>query len=170
MNLFSSQLVIMDPARLPGNREMGVLNDVRTGRWVMYPRRKKGRLSSVTLLHETAAAHVLGRQTNLTELEDIYDSTFQSEVFNVSCEDALVFLDFAVYLAKPDIVGVEPTLDFLRVGGDELVLKGYAHRTLRRTFEAGHMIRHNGEGGLAGRPSVLRDEEGCAVAIFLYLR
>lgn len=170
MNLYSSQLVLMDPAHLPGGRGMGVVNDVRTGRWELYPRRKDGRLSSVTLLHESAAAHMIGRQTDLSELEDIYGSSFTSETFSVSCDEVLAVVDLAVCLAMPDLVGVESTIDFIRGDKDQDLLKGYVHRDLRRTFEAGHLVRHRGGDTVSGRPSVLRDEDGCAVAIFLYLR
>lgn len=170
MNLFASQLVIMDPGRVPGGREMGVVNDVRTGRWELYPRRKDAHLVSVTLLHETAAACIAGRQTDLSDLEGFFRSTFVTESFEVTCEKAIAFLDLAAYLATPGIVGVEQTLDFIREGKDRSTLKGHVHRDLRRTFEAGHLLKHHGEHPLSGRPSVLRDEEGCAVAIFLYLR
>lgn len=170
MNLYSSQLVLMDPAHLPGSRGMGVVNDVRTGRWELYQKRKNGRLSSVTLLHETAAAHMVGRQSDLSELEDFYGTSFGPEAFTVSCDEVIAILDLAVYLATPDLVGIDRSIEFIRDGKDQETLRGYVHKDLRRTFDAGHLLRHRGVSTLTTRPSVLRDEEGCAVALFLYFQ
>lgn len=170
MNLFSSQLVITDPSKLPGTRSTGVINEMKTGHWILHTRRRAdGTAISLSLLHDQADVYMRDNKGDLSSLETAYGQTFTSEEFEVTFDKAIAFIDIAAYIFSREYLGVEQTTTFIQTDVSSKVIKGYAHPELKRTFDAGYMINPKHDERIQVRPSVLRDGEGCAVAVFLYL-
>lgn len=169
MDLFSSQLVVTDPSKSPGTRSMGIINEMHTGDWVLYTKRRDGMAISLSLLHESADVHMREHGGDLSTLEEAFGNVFVPEVFEVGIDKAIGFIDMAAYVFSRGGLGVEATEAFLKEDEPSKSYKGYAHPTLRRTFDAGYLVNTRRDERTTVRPSVLRDKDGCAVAIFLYL-
>lgn len=164
MQLLSRQLVICDPSSLPGGDRMGVVNAVRQGDWVL--RRAEG--GSIALFYGPLETALRAADGDLFALEGEVGGTFVAEPYTVKLWRAVAFTDIAAYVFTDGILGADRTAGFLQDGNPTEKLQGVAHPRLRRSFDAGYLVRTDIDQAEV-RPSVLRDRDGLAVAVFLHL-
>lgn len=167
-------MVVTDPFHHAGRKDSGVINNIKTGDWVLYTRREKAvfgeTIISLVLMHSEAAVAMHQFGGNLVGLSDVYGTGFKPEHFRVSIDRRLVgFFDFAVYLKEKERrLTNDYLVEVLRSGEDSVTFKGSHHAELRRFFEAGILV-NTLRNPRTVDVSTLRDEDNQAVAVFLYL-
>lgn len=174
MYLKSSQLVVADPFLPAGHADTGIINNVKTGEWLLYTQRRKTTLDevvvTVVLMHEEASIVMRQFGGNLVALSDVYGTGFKPEHFEVAINRRLIgFFDFAVFLKEKEKRLTNDFLVNILMSGEASVsFKGTRHGELRRVFDAG-MVVNTLRDPRTVSVSTLRDEDNQAVALFMHL-